>query len=123
VSVHLDNAAGRLHDLLMEFRSRAGSGSIPQGWAAVLGTASPEHPDFLRRLAYVFRLPEEIESELSQIDEQEFASDLARRWQGTIPQRLGPALFSGQQSGQLAPGFGDACLTSLLYRDRRAARI
>jgi hypothetical protein len=115
VSVHLDNAAGRLHELITTFRRNSGPGTVPQAWAAVLGSPSIEHPDFLRRLAYVFRLPEEIERELDEIDEDEFASDVARRWKGSIAPRLGPALFLGQQSGQVSPGFDDASLTSLEY--------
>jgi len=115
VSRYLDNAAGRLHELVTAFRRNSGTGTIPQAWSAVLGGASIDDPDFLRRIAYVFRLPEEIERELSQVDEGEFESDLARRWQGSIPPRLGPAFFSGQQSGQISGSFDDASLMSLEY--------
>lgn len=125
MTVYSDNPAGRLHELITLFRRNASTSTIPQAWAAALGIRDLNSPDLLRRLAHVFRLPAEIQAELDQVDEDEFDSDLALRWQATIPQGLGPALFTGQQSAQLVPKFDDASLSSLehcsyvLHRYRR----
>jgi hypothetical protein len=108
--VYSDNAAGRLHELITLFRRNAGQSTVPQAWAAVLGISSVESPDLLRRLGYVFRLPAEIEAEIGQVDGGEFDSDLALRWRVTIPAGLGPALFTGNQSGQIVSRFDDASL-------------
>ena len=115
MTVYSDNPAGRLHELITLFRRNATSQSIPHAWAASLNIPYSNSPDLLRRLAHVFRLPAEIETELRHVGAEEFDSDLALRWRATIPDGLGPAFFSGQQSGQLAPRFDDASLGSLEY--------
>lgn len=115
MTVYLDNAAGRLHKLIIDFRSSAlNNNSIPQAWAAALSVKDIANPDFLRRLAYVFRLPGEIEHEMAKIDEQEYDPDLALRWRGAIRSGVGTAsLFSGLPAGQPAANMDDAVLGSL----------
>ena len=115
MTVYRDNPAGRLHELVTEFRSKAGQRPISHAWAAVLGIPDVNSPDLLRRLAHVFRLPAEIEAEIQQVDNREYDSDLALRWQVNIPGQLGPVLFTGNQSGQIATRFDDASLYSLEY--------
>jgi hypothetical protein len=115
VTVFTDNAAGRLHELFTAFRRNASQQIAAEGWAPVLGVQSFEHPDFARRLARVFELPVEIENEISQVDEDEFDRDLAMRWQGQIIPGLGPGLYRGQPSADLARPMDDASLHSLEY--------
>jgi len=113
--VFSDNAAGRLHVLVTAFRRHASNQTIPQAWAAALGMSDIGSPVLLSRLAYVFRLPEEIEHEIAMVDVQEYDNDLALRWRMMISGRLGPALFSGGQAGQIATAMDDASLNSLEY--------
>jgi hypothetical protein len=112
VTVYSDNPAGRLYELLTSFRLKAGQHSVPTAWAAALDISNVNDPELLRRLAYVFRLPDEIQAELALVDEQEY-DDLAVRWLATIPGQLGPSLFSGRQSNQLSSEIDDASLASL----------
>jgi hypothetical protein len=115
VTVYSDNAAGRLHGLITSFRGNASAQTVPQAWGAVLGIGDANSPVLLRRLFYVFRLPDEIEREIALVDDQEYDSDLALRWRATIPQRLGPSLFAGQRSDQISAALDDASLSSLEY--------
>lgn len=115
MTVYSDNAAGRLHELITSFRQYAGQQSTPQAWASVLGVEDVTSPDLLRRLAYVFRLPDEIQHEIAMVDDEEYDGDLAMRWRKQIPQRLGPALLNGGQSAQVSNGIDEASLGSLEY--------
>ena len=85
---------------------------MPTAWAAALDISNVNDPELLRRLAYVFRLPDEIQAELVLIDDHEY-DDLAVRWLATIPGKLGPGLFSNRQSDQLCAEIDDASLFSL----------
>lgn len=113
--MYSDNAAGRLHELITSFRRNAGQHSVPQAWASVLGVQDVTSPDLLRRLAYVFRLPDEIQHEIAMVDNEEYDGDLAMRWRKTIPMRLGPALLAGGQSVQVSTAMDEAALGSLEY--------
>jgi len=121
VTVYSDNAAGRLHQLITSFRQNATphpvtQHAIPNAWAAALGSGVIDGPDFLRRLAFAFRLPGEIEREIDKIDQGEYDADLAMRWRGpAFLQAFGSSLFSGETSAQIAEKFDEASLSSLEY--------
>jgi hypothetical protein len=72
-------------------------------------------PGLLRRLSYVFQLPDEVKREISLVDDEEYDNDLAMRWWSTIPERMGPALFTGNRGDQIAAAMDDASLNSLEY--------
>ena len=113
--MYSDNAAGRLHQLITSFRKNARQQSVPQAWASVLGVDDVTSPELLRRLAYVFRLPDEIQHEIAMVDAEEFDLDLAMRWRLHIPDRLGPALLAVGQANQVSSAITEATLSSLEY--------
>jgi hypothetical protein len=76
--VYYDNPAGRLHRVVTGFcRNSAQSQTIPVAWRSALGMPDSESPRYLRRLAVVFALPDEIEAELRKIGPDEYDRDMA----------------------------------------------
>lgn len=122
MTVYLDNPAGRLHKVLQSFRHAAGNQSemgVPQhqtiahAWAKALKVSSIDEPALLRQLAHVFQLPDDIKREIAEVDDEQFDSDFALRWQGWLMPQLAPALFSGVQASTVAGQMHEAALSSL----------
>jgi hypothetical protein len=113
VTVYLDNPAGRLHDALARFRGNVSGQAVWLAWAGALDVPSEDVPELVRNLALVLRLPDDIATEFATIDETEFDRDQVMRWREQIVPALGPGLFSGKPSNQLASEVSDASLSSL----------
>lgn len=114
MTVYTDNPAGRLYQLLADFHKRRPDTPLPTAWAGVLRMSLAELSDFMARMAPVFRLPDEIETEIGKIESSEYDRDLAMRWHGRVSEGLS-RIFTGQQAGQVAALFDRESLASLEY--------
>ena len=111
----LDNPADRLHSLIVDFRRNATSGRPSwHTWAATIGVPINDTAEVLRCLGLVLALPGEIEAELAKVDRANYKPDLARAWQKILP-TLSSALFTPEQSNQVAAQFDELSLVSLEY--------
>ena len=94
-------------------------------WAAALGIRPDDFPKLLHAIALVVALPEEIESEISRVDPEEFDRDSVMRWYGNAVSFLAPNLFQGHQAVQVVSQIEDTWLGSLescsfvLHKHRR----
>jgi hypothetical protein len=110
VTVYKDNPAGRLHQLLAAFHSADGS---LRSFAQALKLPYDKNDALLRGFTQVFALPDDIKTEISQVNEDNYDRDLALRWQDDLADVIGSTLFWGEKNPD-SPTFSDF-LASLEY--------
>ncbi len=93
MTVYKDNPAGRLHQLLAAFRDA----SDQREFARALRVSFNDKNELWRSFTQVFALPDDIRVEISRIDEDNYDSDLALRWQNHLVSVMGETLFWGEK--------------------------
>jgi hypothetical protein len=113
VTVHADNPAGRLHNVITSLATHASQQQMWQAWAAALQIPGDQLSELLRRVALVYDLPAEIVSELDCVPGTEYDRDLVLRWQPEVAGLLGTNLFGTPTASQSIQGVTRESLYSL----------
>lgn len=124
VTIHADNPAGRLHQLMSRVRAKPDGQNVPRVWGEILGVGD-DWPELLRLFAFVAGLPKEILGELDHIDRTAYPVELARRWHGPINEAPAVDFARGVQIHHVKAKFDGESLAYLelcddvLHRHRR----
>ncbi len=113
MTVHTDNPAGRLHELLTVFGKHASQQAMWQAWAATLQVSADDIPGVLRRVAMAYDLPSAIVSEIDRVPDTEYDREFSLRWRHDVQAVLGASLFATEPAATVIRSVSREALFSL----------
>lgn len=124
----LDNPAARLHTVLQALNTVPPNTASHNALAQALMADTGDHADFARRISVLLSLPDQVVTEINQVDEI-LSRDILLRWYEPVSNALKSSLFFTGPVGQITQRYNEGDLVALhmcsdvLHRHRREALL
>jgi hypothetical protein len=113
MTVHEDNAAGRLYRILGEFRAQQPGLAIPQAWSNALHVDQRIPLQLERRLLHVLQLPAVISADIETVPDDSFDREFAMRWYQPVQGTFQSCLFSSNRVDSVTSRYNEGIFASL----------